>query len=62
MECLETPTPLKKEVIWLSLGHTPYHFSLRFIYDGKNIVVAVTSLSYFLAGKPWAYNLDFESP
>lgn len=46
-------------------GHTADHFSLRFIHDGNNIVVAgdaVTSLSYFLAGKTWAYNPDFESP
>ncbi|MFX1286529.1 MAG: MBL fold metallo-hydrolase [Promethearchaeota archaeon] len=45
-------------------GHTANHFSLRFIYDGNNIVVAgdaVTSLSYFLARKTWNYNPDFES-
>jgi glyoxylase-like metal-dependent hydrolase (beta-lactamase superfamily II) len=45
-------------------GHTIDHFSLRLKLDGNNIVVAgdaVTSLSYFLAGKTWAYNPDFES-
>ncbi|MFX0209891.1 MAG: MBL fold metallo-hydrolase [Candidatus Hodarchaeota archaeon] len=45
-------------------GHTTDHSSLQFVYNDLKFVVAgdaVTSLSYYLAGKTWSYNPDFSS-
>ncbi len=42
-------------------GHTADHFSLHFVYEDLDFIIAgdaITSLSYFLAGKTWSYNLD----